>query len=111
MCARLPPIPPRHNGKRGRIAKSDAHKLWKRLKQHEAAVLLFAKLAHVSFTNNRAECDLKMNKVKQNVSGCYRTSQYAEVYCRISSYLRPWLIRETIHLLQYNWRLPGSFML
>ena len=84
----LPPIPPRQNGKRGRIAKSDAHNLWERLKQHETAVLLFAKLSHVAFTNNRAERDLRMSKVKQKVSGCFRTSQYAEAYCRISSYLQ-----------------------
>ncbi|WP_295438447.1 hypothetical protein [Thiolapillus sp.] len=31
----LPPIPPRQNGKRGRVAKSDAHNLWERLKKHE----------------------------------------------------------------------------
>ena len=84
----LPPIPPRQNGKRGRIAKSDAHNLWERLKQHEAAVLLFAKLPHVAFTNNRAERDLRMSKVKQKVSGCFRTRKYAEAYCRISSYLQ-----------------------
>jgi hypothetical protein len=84
----LPPIPPRQNGKRGRIAKSDAHNLWERLKQQEEAVLLFAKLSPVSFTNNRAERDLRMSKVKQKVSGCFRTSQYAEAYCRISSYLQ-----------------------
>jgi transposase len=84
----LPPIPTRQNGKRGRIAKSDAHNLWERLKQHETAVLLFAKLPHVAFTNNRAERDLRMSKVKQKVSGCFRTSKYAEAYCRISSYLQ-----------------------
>jgi transposase len=84
----LPPIPPRQNGKRGRIAKSDAHNLWERMKQHEEAVLLFARVSHVSFTNNRAERDLRMSKVKQKVSGCFRTSKYAEAYCRISSYLQ-----------------------
>jgi hypothetical protein len=84
----LPPIPPRHNGKRGRVAKSDAHNLWERLKDHERAVLLFARNPHVSFTNNRAERDLRMSKVKQKVSGCFRTRQYAEAYCRISSYLQ-----------------------
>lgn len=84
----LPPIPPRQNGKRGRIAKSDAHNLWQRLKQHETAVLLFAKLPHLSFTNNRAERDLRMSKVKQKVSGCFRTQKYAQAYCRISSYLQ-----------------------
>jgi hypothetical protein len=84
----LPPIPPRQNGKRGRVAKSDAHNLWERLKQHEAAVLLFAKRSHVPFTNNRAERDLRMSKVKQKVSGCFRTQAFAEAYCRISSYLQ-----------------------
>jgi len=84
----LPSIPPRQNGKRGRIAKSDAHNLWERLKLHETAVLLFAKHSHVSFTNNRAERDLRMSKVKQKVSGCFRTNTFAEAYCRISSYLQ-----------------------
>jgi transposase len=84
----LPPIPSRQNGKRGRIAKTDAHNLWERLKRHEPAVLLFAKLSHVAFTNNRAERDLRMSKVKQKVSGCFRTKSFAEAYCRISSYLQ-----------------------
>ena len=84
----LPPIPPKQNGKRGRIAKSDAHNLWERLKAHETAVLLFAKESYVAFTNNRAERDLRMSKVKQKVSGCFRNRQYAHAYCRISSYLQ-----------------------
>lgn len=84
----LPPIPPKPSGKRGRIAKSDAHNLWERLKDNESAVLLFAKDAHVAFTNNRAERDLRMAKVKQKVSGCFRTLKYAQAYCRISSYLQ-----------------------
>lgn len=84
----LPPIPARQNGKRGRIAKSDAHNLWERLKEHENAVLLFARDPHVAFTNNRAERDLRMSKVKQKVSGCFRKAQYAQAYCRISSYLQ-----------------------
>lgn len=84
----LPPIPPKQNGKRGRIAKSDAHNLWERLKEHETAVLLFAKESYVAFTNNRAERDLRMSKVKQKVSGCFRNREYAQAYCRISSYLQ-----------------------
>jgi transposase len=84
----LPPIPPKPSGKRGKLAKSDAHNLWERLKKHEAAVLLFAKDPHVAFTNNRAERDLRMAKVKQKVSGCFRVEQYAKAYCRISSYLQ-----------------------
>jgi len=84
----LPPIPPKQNGKRGRVAKSDAHNLWERLKAHESAVLRFAKDPNVAFTNNRAERDLRMSKVKQKVSGCFRKPEYAEAYCRISSYLQ-----------------------
>jgi len=84
----LPPIPPKQNGKRGKVAKSDAHNLWKRLKKHEKAVLLFTRFPHVPFTNNRAERDLRMSKVKQKISGCFRTRKYAEAYCRISSYLQ-----------------------
>ena len=83
----LPTIPTRQNGQRGKIAKSDAHNLWARLKLYEQAVLLFAKEPDVSFTNNRAERDLRMDKVKQKVSGCFRKQDFAKAYCRISSYL------------------------
>ena len=84
----LPPIPPRQNGHRGKVAKSDAHNLWERMQKHETAVLRFAKHPDVAFTNNRAERDLRMSKVKQKVSGCFRTRKYAQAYCRISSYLQ-----------------------
>ena len=84
----LPPIPKKPKGKRGKIAKSDAHNLWERLKDNEYSVLLFAKKSEVSFTNNRAERDLRMSKVKQKVSGCFRKELYAKAYCRISSYLQ-----------------------
>ena len=84
----LPEIPPRAKGQRGRIAKSDAHNLWERLKTYEREVLRFAEDPDVSFTNNRAERDLRMSKVKQKVSGCFRTRKYAEAWCRISSYLQ-----------------------
>ena len=38
----LPPIPPKPSGKRGKLAKSDAHNLHERLRAYESAVLLFA---------------------------------------------------------------------
>ncbi|WP_444930267.1 IS66 family transposase [Microbulbifer sp. SSSA002] len=84
----LPEIPVKPKGQRGKMAKTDAHNLWERLKNYEMAVLLFAKESHVSFTNNRAERDLRMSKVKQKVSGCFRAAHYAQAYCRISSYLQ-----------------------
>ncbi len=104
----LPPIPPRQEGQRGRVAKSDAHNLWERLARHEAAVLLFAKRPEVAFTNNRAERDLRMSKVKQKVSGCFRTRQYAEAYCRISSYLQTMAYRGYNPLLAIQMALSGA---
>ena len=56
------------------------------MKTYESAVLLFTRNPDVAFTNNGAERDLRMSKVKQKVSGCFRTRKYAEAYCRISSY-------------------------
>lgn len=83
----LPEIPKKTN-KRGKVAKSDAHNLWDRLKKYESSVLMFAKVDHVPFTNNRAEQDLRMNKVKQKISGSFRSESSAKAYCRIMSYLK-----------------------
>ena len=82
----LPEIPPKSKGQRGRMARSDAHNLWERLSKYETAVLLL-EVSYVPFTHNRAERDLRMAKVKQKVSGCFRKRQYAEADWRISSYL------------------------
>jgi transposase len=106
----LPPIPPNPNGKRGKMAKSDAHNLLERLKKHEAAVLLFAKRADVSFTNNRAERDLRMSKVKQKVSGCFRTEIYAKAYCRISSYLQTMATKGYNPLIAIQMALAGKIV-
>ena len=51
------------------------------LKEYESAVLLFAKDDKASFTNNRAERDLRMSKVKQKISGCFSQVGYAHAYC------------------------------
>jgi len=104
----LPTIPARQNGKRGRIAKSDAHNLWERLKEHETAVLLFARDPNVAFTNNRAERDLRMSKVKQKVSGCFRKPEYAQAYCRISSYLQTMANRGYNPLVAIQLALSGQ---
>ena len=83
----LPENPPRPKGKRGRIAKSDAHNLHERLMKHEESVLRFMGDPDVSFTNNSDEQKIRMARVKMKVSGCFRTRFYAEAWCRISSYL------------------------
>lgn len=104
----LPAIPPKPSGKRGKLAKSDAHNLWERFKLHEAAILLFAKEPHVAFTNNRAEQDLRMAKVKQKVSGCFRAEEYAHAYCRISSYLQTMANRGYNPLIAIQMALAGN---
>lgn len=106
----LPPIPPKPNGKRGKMAKSDAHNLLERLKEHESAVLLFAKESAVSFTNNRAERDLRMAKVKQKVSGCFRKELYAKAYCRISSYLQTMATKGYNPLIAIQMALSGELV-
>lgn len=105
----LPPIPEKTNGKRGKVAKSDAHNLWERLDKHQTAVLLFASNPDVAFTNNRAERDLRMTKVKQKISGCFRTEKYAKAYCRISSYLQTMNNKGVNPLVAVSWALSGKF--
>ena len=78
------------------------------MKKHEPSILLFAKAAHVSFTNNRAERDLRMSKVKQKVSGCFRTQRYARAYCRISSYLQTMAYRGYNPLVAIQLALSGQ---
>jgi transposase len=106
----LPAIPPKPNGKRGKMAKSDAHNLWERLKDNESSALLFARDSDVSFTNNRAERDLRMAKVKQKVSGCFRTETYAKAYCRISSYLQTMANKGYNPLIAIQMALAGEFI-
>jgi transposase len=105
----LPAIPPKSSGKRGKLAKSDAHNLLERLKLHEASVLRFTKEPYVSFTNNRAERDLRMSKVKQKVSGCFRSEEYAKAYCRISSYLQTMANKGYNPLIAVQLALAGKF--
>ncbi len=106
----LPSIPEKPSGKRGKMAKSDAHNLWERLKEHESSVLLFAKKSDVPFTNNRAERDLRMSKVKQKVSGCFRKELYAKAYCRISSYLQTMANKGINPLIAIQMALAGELV-
>jgi len=84
------PEPQRHptkKGKRGRIKKSKSRNLLERLKDYEDDVLRFMENEHVSFTNNLGENDIRMTKVQQKISGCFRALEGAHIFCRIRSYL------------------------
>jgi transposase len=81
------PEPAPKNGKRGRTAKSKSRNLLERLQSFENDVLRFLDDPLVPFTNNQAENDLRMIKVQQKVSGCFRSMEGAETFCRIRSYI------------------------
>lgn len=104
----MPAIPAKPEGKRGKIAKSDAHNLLARLQKYEVAVLLFANDPLVPFTNNRGERDLRMSKVKQKVSGCFRSEIFAHAYCRITSYLQTMAYKGINPMIAIQMALAGE---
>jgi transposase len=77
--------PPKPKVGKGRPKNTPGRNLLRRLKEHEEAVLAFALVEDVPFTNNQAERDLRGAKIKQKVSGCFRTQQGSKVYARLQA--------------------------
>ena len=86
----------RQNKRRGRVKQSFAFNLISRLRGHADAVLRFTTDLRVPFTNNLGERAIRMPKVKQKISGCFRTLKGAQDFCTIRSYL------DTMHKQGHN---------
>lgn len=73
--------------KRGRVKRSKARNLLERLINYEDDVLRFMENPLVPFTDNLGENDIRMTKVQQKISGCFRSAEGAKIFCRVRGYL------------------------
>jgi transposase len=105
-----PPDESQRNGKRGRLKRSKARNLLERLIDYENETLRFMDDERVPFTNNQGENDIRMTKVQQKISGCFRSMKGAAIFCRVRSYLstcRKHGVRASVALrLLFEGRLP-----
>ena len=77
----------RVKGQRGRLKRTQSRVLLERLRDYQDDVLRFMMSTGVPFTNNQGENDIRMTKVHQKISGCFRSKQGAEMFCLLRSYL------------------------
>ena len=82
------PLPPSETQKkRGKTKKTKERNLLERLKNYETEALRFMETDCVPFTNNPGENDIRMTKVHQKISGCFKSFKGAQIFCRVRSYL------------------------
>ena len=72
---------------RGRVAHRTGYNLLMRLSNYRADVLRFVTVPEVPFSNNQAEQDIRMMKVKQKISGGFRTTEGAQVFVTVRSFI------------------------
>lgn len=85
-----PPPEPQKNksgSEKKRAKRSKSRNLLERLRNFEDDVLRFMEDKLVPFTNNQGENDLRMTKVQQKISGCFRSIEGAKIFCRIRGYI------------------------
>ncbi len=80
----LPALP---SGRRGRKKRRAGHDLALRLRDRRESVLRFVRDARVPFTNNQAEQDLRMMKLRMKISGGFRSEQGARDFATLRSVL------------------------
>jgi transposase len=81
------PPPPATGRRRGRARRSPAARLLARLDTHREEVLRSLEDSRVPFDNNQGERDLRMVKLQQKISGCWRTPAGAAAFLALRSYL------------------------
>jgi len=96
------------------MKKSKSRNLLERLRDYEQDALRFMDNEIVPFSNNLGESDIRMTKVQQKISGCFRSIGGAQIFCRIRSYLstcRKQGVRASHALdLMFNGKLPDFLM-
>lgn len=81
-----PVPPPPEKRKRGRIKRTKARNLINRLQEHKAGYTGYLIDIDIPFTNNDAERPIRMIKVQQKVSGCFRTLESCQNFLLIRGY-------------------------
>jgi|SRR5215469_1426504 len=73
--------------RRGPAKRLKGHNLLLRMKNHKAEVLRFLTNPDVPFTNNQAERDIRMMKLKLKISGCFRSEKGAQTFATLRTVL------------------------